>query len=114
MEDSTSLLMWSHYADSHTGVCIEYDFSLGTEFLQACIAKHSIWSYVNEWRTIYNNFKAGLQDAPPVKAIYIGAMLDDSSKINELTKIARTLKCKLYKMELSQLQYEIYPVEILL
>ena len=31
-ELSTSILMWSHYSDSHTGFCIEYDFSV----LQYC------------------------------------------------------------------------------
>jgi len=27
-EVSTDILMWSHYADSHQGVCIEFDFSI--------------------------------------------------------------------------------------
>ena len=27
-ETSSSILMWSHYADKHTGFCIEYDFNL--------------------------------------------------------------------------------------
>lgn len=26
-EDAVSMLMWSHYANNHTGMCIEYDFN---------------------------------------------------------------------------------------
>ncbi len=29
-EESTNILMWSHYADNHRGICIEYEFSEGT------------------------------------------------------------------------------------
>ena len=25
-ENNKSLLMWSHYADSHKGICVEYSF----------------------------------------------------------------------------------------
>ena len=25
-ENNSSVLMWSHYADNHKGICIEYDF----------------------------------------------------------------------------------------
>lgn len=32
-ETAQSILMWSHYAQNHTGFCIEYDFNLGTEWL---------------------------------------------------------------------------------
>jgi hypothetical protein len=75
-----SLLMWSHYADQHKGICIEYDFIDCDEirpFLQpvlyddkifkiksfdemnainnimASIAKSKDWSYEKEWRLTY-------------------------------------------------------------
>ena len=77
-EVPNSLLMWSHYADKHTGFCIEYDFSHIDEiinnimpvmysstlpdlsnikpniyFLQLfTILKAEVWNYELEWRFI--------------------------------------------------------------
>ena len=46
-EEKSSLLMWAHYADNYSGMCVEYDFSKGfcvpgnetAQFLEESLAK---------------------------------------------------------------------------
>ena len=62
-----NMLMWSHYANYHRGICIAYDYnyknhgkllypvSYQQEFgdvQEAKLIKHSGWSYEHEWRII--------------------------------------------------------------
>lgn len=72
-----SVLMWSHYAEQHKGICVEYDFlnskdwdylepvyysdklfnlsarnSLNTNQLLAASTKSKDWEYEKEWRVI--------------------------------------------------------------
>ena len=80
-----SMLMWSHYAQNHTGFCIEYDFkesdmlykhlypviytkdryavskadmlSENTEWIyKTTCRKSDVWSYEKEWRIVTANF----------------------------------------------------------
>lgn len=80
-EDKNSMLMWSHYADYHRGICIEYSredifkkcyperyllkviytdenvkFDLSEDsylqLRQICSTKATCWSYEKEWRII--------------------------------------------------------------
>ena len=80
-EDNDSILMWSHYADNHKGICVEYDFErlidtfkpdlfpiIYTEnrtiytqddiccysltFQRHVFFKSDIWSYEKEWRIL--------------------------------------------------------------
>lgn len=101
-EFNDSLLMWSHYADEHKGVCIEYDFKEEDEirsFLQpidyrdkiykinifedltalrqigASLTKCKAWEYEAEWRlTIQrrDNFLPDKISVPLPIAIYLG------------------------------------------
>lgn len=73
--------MWSHYANYHTGICLEYDFDelrkmypnlylvvyqekvfcqlaadRNRNIEEGIITKFSDWSYENEWRIIYSSF----------------------------------------------------------
>jgi hypothetical protein len=74
--EPTNLLMWSHYADNHTGICLEYrcqnvvfgealkvsyfkeypSFSLvdknNDAALQLLLSKSKVWEYENEYRLI--------------------------------------------------------------
>jgi hypothetical protein len=79
-EESASLLMWPHYADSHRGICLEFDTSqwpfnlawsvrysdeypridrsaeTADETLQKSLLTKSVcWSYEREWRLIMRN-----------------------------------------------------------
>lgn len=86
-----SILMWSHYAQNHTGFCIEYDFEENNMFYKrlypvkytkdryaiskadmsnsntrwiykTICSKSDVWSYEKEWRIVSANFeKMGLK-----------------------------------------------------
>ncbi len=80
-----STLMWSHYAQNHTGFCIEYDFAESDMFYEylypvtytkdrytvsktdmlnengewiykSTCSKSDVWSYEKEWRIVTANF----------------------------------------------------------
>lgn len=101
-----SLLLWSHYSNEHTGICIEYEFlenDLIRPFLQPIIyrdrvhklgifeeytmmqmiasslIKSSDWEYEQEWRlTIFKqkDIFPHKIPAPKPKAIYLGTRFD--------------------------------------
>lgn len=78
-----SILMWSHYAENHSGFCIEYDFNscplelhlhpvqyskirkqisgsfansnntANRAIYEAMLYKSDVWNYENEWRCIF-------------------------------------------------------------
>lgn len=81
-----SILMWSHYAQNHTGFCIEYDFEENNMFYKrlypvkytkdryaiskaemsnsnthwiykTICSKSDVWSYEKEWRIVTANFE---------------------------------------------------------
>ncbi len=51
-ENPTSVLMWAHYANQHTGFCIEYDFNnaIGTSFPLERLAKVNYSSNMTEMK----------------------------------------------------------------
>jgi hypothetical protein len=75
-ESRDDVLMWSHYAASHTGICIEFDTTAANSpfreckkveyspsfnvindnteeiFQRACLVKAEQWQYEHEWRLI--------------------------------------------------------------
>lgn len=82
-ENNNSILMWSHYAYNHKGICLEYDFNevknmvneiypviytdenydlskdiVNTNpsgILKKVLSKSEVWSYEKEWRIICDN-----------------------------------------------------------
>ncbi|MGG7077369.1 DUF2971 domain-containing protein [Clostridium sardiniense] len=81
-EENNNILMWSHYANNHQGVCFEYDGNEVCEFSEIypivyikenidlseslididphgiqkkIMIKSSVWEYEKEWRIILNN-----------------------------------------------------------
>lgn len=115
-EEFDNLLMWSHYADQHRGVCFGIDTTLlggkvmrrvnytdtvpvidVREYVQggspACIdvslAKCPAWSYEKEWRTVHTQ---GVHSFPEcIKHVIIGAVASQDV-VNETRKFAA--KCK--------------------
>jgi hypothetical protein len=104
---NTSTLMWSHYADDHKGICIEYDFlfedsirpfvqpvfyrkdlhKIGLfeeydtmQMIAANLIKSPSWSYEKEWRlTIFKQREHFFQklSSPKPTAIYLGARINE-------------------------------------
>lgn len=98
-ETHNNVLMWSHYADSHRGICLEMDvpevlnsarkvnyvgelptlnfFEHDQDALtrQVLLSKQEQWAYEREWRIIDPAFPAGAHrlNKPVVTAIIFGA-----------------------------------------
>ncbi len=121
-------LMWSHYADSHKGVCIEYSISddrlFGCDLIPVHYAKSypklssadypddayiqkylstksDHWEYEREWRIIYD--KLGVQIAPPedLTAVILGCEIssDDLGQIFQAVR-SRSERTEVYKASL--------------
>lgn len=101
-EHNDSILMWSHYADKHRGICVEYDLSdtlyrklypviytaapvncihwydldPRLEQLISILNKYDVWEYENEWRILHydpnSDYLNDLPNFPKPKAIYLG------------------------------------------
>lgn len=134
-ERYNSILMWSHYADSHKGFCIEYDFSnekelscllspvlyidqtydirehdFNGEGLEFCTLLKSIeWNYEKEWRITICNLENARNEFLTIckpTAIFLGACIkDDNRKL--LIDFARKNNIKVYQMEMSLKDYKL-------
>lgn len=100
-EHNDSILMWSHYGENHSGLCLGFESKPYTEFFGAAqkvlysdelpliqsvntlpedqvdkifLTKYSGWSYEDEWRIIDHNNGPGLRSYPPelLKSITFG------------------------------------------
>lgn len=80
-----NILMWSHYADSHKGVCIKYNFS--PDFVGS---NEENYSYKNFKTVQYTNSKISI--IPPT--------------ITEETAFLTKLKCWQYEKEIRLLDYD--------
>jgi hypothetical protein len=114
-----SNLMWSHYGDSHRGICLQFQVSkdprilrnlvkvsytdayptinwlsskANEECLFAATNKHSSWSYEHEWRYVrLNSAKAKLEFNPCfLTGIILGSKVDEATII----EIERLLKMR--------------------
>lgn len=102
-ETNRSSLMWSHYAASHTGICIAFDFSnwKDTEsvylrkvcyvnnpikiahsslkdYVRIATNKESSWSYEREWRFVSTSDSFLYITPEQIKTIFLGAKFDDT------------------------------------
>lgn len=113
-EDPINELMWSHYAKSHSGVCLEFDFSHTPslrdklwpvryasampvldsfdELPDALLTKNVQWSYEREWRIL--KMFGGCETFEPqsITAIYFGAKADK----NMVDQVIETCKSNMY------------------
>lgn len=130
-----NILMWSHYANSHRGICLEFDITEDYEFFTLPInikyeefypeidvsktrnnigekllsTKYKGWQYEQEVR-IYKNAPGKYKFNPKsLKAVYFGCKVED--KIDELCEFIRGIGCfdhvEFYKGEMSKTKYKI-------
>lgn len=124
-----SELMWSHYADSAKGVCLEFNFSnndkikkklipvrysnrtikVKNEFdrSKALIKKRKIWSYENEWRLIEDVGTIPFEKRELVRVIFGPRVKKDC-----FTFVLKTLTKHGYTPIISQCQYNKGGLEI--
>jgi len=128
-------LMWSHYADSHKGVCVEYVTSenriFGCDLIRAdyvkCYptfsstdypdqahirrylsAKSIHWEYEREWRVIYHSL--GIQNAPTneLTAVILGCRISDHDRRAILEAIAmRKETTAVYQSRLDEKAFQL-------
>lgn len=122
-ERNDSILMWAYYANSHKGICVEYDFS-DKEIKQkvGCVAyekkrnfnsnnwyklKSNCWRHEKEWR---------MAQIPPlldtkiiVKNVYFGVNYDyaNDEYYHQIVKCAKYRGIGMYRAVQSQNNYEI-------
>lgn len=104
-----SILMWSHYAESHTGVCVEFDHADRKSVIAKALpvkysstyapvkafedsherqvelfllTKSDCWSYEREWRICDFHGGVGVQKLPEnaIRSIRLGCRIDSSAK----------------------------------
>jgi len=124
--NKTSIPMWSHYAASHTGVCIRFRINTVDLFTQVAMVKYSnkspicniktcseedllratilwkakCWSYEHEWRLVIPNARNRYLHFPPqtLDGVIMGCRMDNEEK-EELIRIliARNSTVTLYE-----------------
>lgn len=103
------ILMWSHYADSHRGVCLRFKASSTTPFFgraqrvsyqtarpklnlimdshevqseKALLTKADFWGYEEEWRIIEHDLGPGVHRFPPelLDGVILGARISANDR----------------------------------
>ncbi len=121
-EDPANLLMWSHYSDSHRGICIGFepyldieklgcvfrvtyrpdrpsinimDRGKGEESLKSMLlSKSSDWSYEKEWRAIDQRSNEPFKHFPSeaLTQVILGAAIGDEHR-EKVLKVIEISKC---------------------
>lgn len=129
------ILMWSHYANSHRGICLQF-FALGNtlessqpvhyksvrpvvnpvsqshdEMLDhAIFSKSDHWKYEQEWRLIQYKHGAGVYRTPPeaLVGIVLGALIEPEDKRDVLEWVdSRDIPTKIYQARISTSKFEL-------
>lgn len=139
-EHYDNILMWSHYANFHKGVCLKYntedlkkylykvnysanvleltniiraDKTIGDLFVQLVMTtKNSVWEYENEWRIVVNQklIKDNKYTIAPI-SIYLGTDITKQSK-NRFIKKAKEKNIEIYELKMDDAQYKLIPKKI--
>lgn len=137
-ENYDSILMWSHYGNSHCGVCIEYDTDLIPDCLlfpviytdkcipyykvlddnlipQILLMKSTCWKYEQEWRII-DSKKSDHKFYLKPSSIFIGAGMYNGNHnqwLQNIQKIAIYNKIPLNVMYMSTSGYKLGSINII-
>jgi hypothetical protein len=119
-----NILMWSHYADSHRGVCFRFKASSTTPFFgraqpviyqsarpvlnpirdnsdtqvdAALLTKAELWSYEDEWRIVEHDQGPGVHNFPAelLDAVILGACISSEDR----QKLLKWIALRKQKME---------------
>ncbi|MEZ6035210.1 MAG: DUF2971 domain-containing protein [Planctomycetaceae bacterium] len=129
-------LMWSHYANGHRGICIEYSteqnpflkirqvhyserlpsidpltaMKLGhrvDDIMAALATKHKSWAYEEEWRLFHvQKSKKYFYPESLLKSVTLGSECS-TTDINRFASAAKQLKIPLFKMKRSTVDYSM-------
>lgn len=131
-----SILMWSHYADSHRGICLEFDITEDYDFFvfpiiikykrnyptvdvsetrgnvgkELLTTKYEGWQYEQEVRIYKEAYGEYGFNPTSLKAIYFGCKVEDSERKN-LYEFIRGIECfghvEFYKGKVSESEYKM-------
>lgn len=127
-ENKDSLLMWSYYADSHKGVCLEFDLRKDNLLHKNChkvqytrhfnkgnyndefFCKSEEWSHEQEWRIVqlYQDY----MPTTSLTGVYVGCRTPLEIK-NELFNLCIEYKLDLYHCKPSTKEYKLLFEKIL-
>ncbi len=136
-EKNNDILMWSHYANNHTGFCIEFERKdIKSNFLSHFMCRkveytveypnlHRIidlpdvnlftkadgWKYESEWRLVTKQGNTTLPLPAPITAIYFGLRSSDDS-IKTVKNIFSKEQIKFYRASCKQGEFAIEFMEI--
>lgn len=134
-EVNSDILMWSHYSDSHRGICLEFDRRFeffakaqkinyppirprinpfrqsSIEMLEAAVlTKSEHWDYEREWRLVRYKAGPGTSTFPTeaLTGIYLGAQVSDTDAEKIIGWIQdRKSPIKLYKASPSNTAFSL-------
>lgn len=135
-KEKDNILMWSHYADSHRGICLEFDITEDYDFFvfpiiikyergypkidvsetrgnvgkELLTTKYEGWQYEQEVRIYKEAYREYEFKPTSLKAIYFGCKVEDSERKN-LYEFIRGIECfghvEFYKGKVSESEYKI-------
>ncbi|WP_028450070.1 DUF2971 domain-containing protein [Chitinibacter tainanensis] len=131
----TSILMWSHYASNHEGICLEYrnigffDHALKVEYKlerpeiylfgatdelkeveKTYLTKSEEWKYEEEWRVVLPNLSVGQYrlESACLHGIILGSRIKDSVRERVLQAAERRIhRPKIYEAKLCSETYSV-------
>jgi len=130
--DNKSLLMWSHYGDSHKGICFgfertpenilgssdlcfpinystfrkEVDYTEDPSFIADIFRiKADIWSYEKEWRLLVKDGRSHMDFPGDLKEVYFG--LNTSTKSIGIIKEILKTRVKYFRARIMDNYYKI-------
>lgn len=138
-EKKDDILMWSNYANSHKGFCIEFDTSYAPfhtlNALQKVVydskypslspvailkskgipddvlkTKSTRWEYENEWRLVTVKGNTALEyDPKALTAIYFGCSMSEKY-MRQISILFTNSNIQLFKMQRSKTDFSLIPV----
>ena len=134
-ETCRDILMWSHYADAHKGICLKY-YAIKNVFEtaqvvhyeelrpvinarvqtpdemldRAIFTKSEHWAYEKEWRLIQYKTGAGIYRTPPeaLVGIVFGAQIDAADRTEVLNWVATLSQPPtIYQATVSNTKFEL-------
>lgn len=139
-EEKNDILMWSHYADSHRGICLEFDgyfeFFANTQEVKypplrprinpfrqsplemmeaALLTKAEHWKYEKEWRQVQYCKGPGVYRFPPaaLTGVILGAQIskDNQEKVLNWVEV-RTHPVRLYRSSPCNMSFSLNIEEV--
>jgi hypothetical protein len=136
------ILMWSHYSNSHTGICIEFESTSHAQFFElaqrvhyqieypilniienskdeilrkALLTKAKFWEYEKEWRIVGHDTPPGVYTFPAglLKGVILGVRITEKDKGKVMSWVNNMeYKPRIYQAQLKGSEYGLNIVRL--